>query len=287
MKRILITGKNSYVGNSFADWVSKYPEEYAVDKISLRDGSWKDKDFSIYDVVLHVAGIAHQKETKENANSYYEINRDLAIAVAKKAKNSGVGQFIFLSTMSVYGLDSGEIGLDTKLEPKSNYGKSKLEAENDINELTDDTFRVVILRPPMIYGKGCKGNYQRLAKIARISPFFPNIKNKRSMIYVDNLSEITRLIIRDKEKGLFFPQNQEFVQTSEMVRLISLYTKKRHIAINSLINPAIRPFMKLNLIKKVFGNLVYDKEISKYRNDYQLFGLEESIQQTESLDGKN
>ncbi|MFD1173220.1 NAD-dependent epimerase/dehydratase family protein [Oceanobacillus picturae] len=287
MKKILITGKNSYVGNSFAEWVSKYPEEYEVDKISLRDSSWKEKDFSCYDVVLHVAGIAHQKETKKNAKSYYVINRDLAVEVAKKAKNSGVGQFIFLSTMSVYGLDSGEIELDTPLEPKSNYGKSKLEAENTINKLTDGTFKVVVLRPPMIYGKGCKGNYQRLAMIARMSPIFPNIKNKRSMIYVDNLSEITRLIIKDKEQGLFFPQNQEFVRTSEMVRLISLYANNKNIAVNRLLNPVIRPFKKLNLIKKVFGDLVYGQEISKYRTDYQLFELEESIQQTERMDGKN
>src|SRR5690625_4786973 len=162
MKKILITGVNSYVGNSLADWLGKEPENYSIDKISMRDGTWKEKDFSIYDVVVHVAGIAHQKETKKNQKLYFEINRDLACEIAKKSKAECVGYFVFLSSMSVYGLDEGVIDEKTQLNPKSNYGKSKFQAEKKISALADTTFKLAIIRPPMIYGKGCKGNYKKL-----------------------------------------------------------------------------------------------------------------------------
>ncbi len=97
MKKILITGANSYVGTSFEKWLSQWPDKYHVDTIDMIDGTWREKSFVGYDVIFHVAGIAHIKETKENAHLYYEINRDLAFETAQKAKADGTKQFIFLS----------------------------------------------------------------------------------------------------------------------------------------------------------------------------------------------
>ena len=279
MKRILITGENSYIGTSFEKWLAKYPDKYMVDLISLRDESWKVKDFSKYDVVYHVAGIAHRKETDENRELYFEVNRDLAYEIAKKSKQDGVKQFIFLSTMSVYGLESGVIDEHTPLKPKSNYGKSKLQAEELIKPLEDDNFKVAITRPPMVYGKGCKGNYPRLAKLAKITPIFPDIGNKRSMIYIDNLSELVRLLIDDNANGLFCPQNEEYVNTSEMVRLIAeLHSKK--VKLTKLFNPLLRSF-DISTMNKVFGDLVYEKTMSEYESNYRVCGFKESIDQTE------
>src|SRR5690625_1508283 len=221
MKNILITGVNSYVGNSLADWLEQWPEKYHIVKISLRDGTWKEKDFSPYDVVVHVAGIVHQKETKKNEALYYKVNRDLTYDLAKKAKKEDIKQFIFLSTMSVYGLEKGVIDENTPLRSKTHYGKSKLDAEKLIQKLDDKKFRVAIIRPPMIYGKNCPGNYQRLRKLALMSPIFPKIDNKRSMIYIDNLSEFIKLLINEQLSGIYHPQNDEYVCTSEMVRLIA------------------------------------------------------------------
>ena len=128
MKKILITGANSYIGTSFEKYLKEnYPDEYIVDTVDMIDGSWREKSFAGYDSVFHVAGIAHQKETKKNAHLYYEVNRDLAVETAKKAKSEGVKQFIFLSSMSVYGMDTGVITKETKPNPKSNYGKSKFQ----------------------------------------------------------------------------------------------------------------------------------------------------------------
>ena len=147
MKKILITGANSYIGTSFEKYMAQWPDQYQVDTVDMIDGSWREKDFSGYDCVYHVAGIAHIKETEDNAHLYYEVNRDLAVETAQKAKSEGVKQFVFLSTMAVYGLEEGAISHDTEPAPKSHYGKAKYEAELQLNALTDEGFAVAIMRP--------------------------------------------------------------------------------------------------------------------------------------------
>src|SRR5690625_480839 len=284
MKRILITGVNSYVGNSLADWLGKEPENYSIDKISMRDGTWKEKDLSIYDVVVHVAGIAHVSTDPKMEEKYYKVNRDLTIEVAKKSKNEGVKQFIFLSSIIVYGeniANGGVINKDTIPEPSNFYGNSKLEAEKGIEHLNDINFHIATIRPPMIYGKGSKGNYPKLAKAAKKLPIFPNINNQRSMIHIDNLSEFIRLLINNQERGLFFPQNKEYVKTSEMVRIISEVHGKK-IRLIKLFNPLLHSMKnRTGIVNKVFGNLVYDRELSEYKVDYCTKNLYESIVATE------
>lgn len=292
MKKILITGKNSYIGNKFEEWMSKYPNEYKVDNISLRDEAWKDKDFSKYDVIYHTVGIAHIKETKENRELYFKINRDLAYEVAKKSKDEGVKQFIFLSTMSVYGLETGIIDKNTPLKPNNSYGKSKLEAEKTIILLEDESFKVAIVRPPMVYGKGCKGNYPRLAKLALNTPIFPKVDNQRSMIYIDNLSEFIRILIDDTGNGLFLPQNKDYVNTSEMVKLIAK-THGKTIILTKLFNPLLR-LLNISTINKVFGDLVYvngiingaEILISNHSGN-ETISFEESIRLTETKGNSN
>ncbi len=279
MKKILITGANSYIGTSLEKWLGKYPDQYKVDTVDMKDGSWKEKDFSQYDAVFHVAGIVHIKETKENQDLYYKVNRDLAFETAKKAKADGVKQFIFLSSMSVYGIENGVIDKDTTLKPNSAYGKSKIEAEELINKLQDDSFTVATLRPPMVYGKGCRGNYPRLVGLALKTPIFPKVDNKRSMIYIDNLSEFVKQLIDNKSGGLFFPQNAEYVNTSEMVRLIAEAHGKK-IVMTKLFNPLLR-LLSVSTVNKVFGDLVYDMSMSDYESDYRVCEFGESINKTE------
>lgn len=279
MKNILITGKNSYIGTSLEDWLKKEPTKYNVNSIDLKNDSWKDKNFSEYDVVFHVAGIAHTKESNKNYNLYFKVNRDLAYETAKKAKEDGVRQFIFLSSMSVYGIENGLINRDTPIKPNSAYGESKIEAEKLINTLVDNSFIVAILRPPMVYGKGCKGNYPRLAKLALKAPIFPNINNKRSMIYIDNLSEFVKLLVDNCSGGLFFPQNTEYVNTSEMVKIIAEVHGKNLCMTNFF--TSILQSLNISTLNKVFGDLIYEKDMSEYKNDYRVMELYESITMTE------
>lgn len=289
MKKILITGANSYIGMSFEKYLTQWPEQYQVDTVDMVDGSWREKSFSGYECVYHVAGIAHSDSGKispEKAKLYYAVNTDLTIETAKKAKADGVKQFVFMSSAIVYG-ESAPIGKskvitrDTPVSPANSYGDSKVQAEKGILPLQDDSFKVVILRPPMIYGPNSKGNYPGLAKLARKMPVFPKVKNQRSMLYIGNLVEFVRLMIENEEQGIFWPQNAEYSNTTDLVKLIAQAHGKKILVI-----PGFTWALKLlshvtGLVNKAFGSLSYEQEISKYRDNYCIVSLAESIGQAE------
>ena len=290
MKRILITGANSYIGKAFEHHLKQWPDRYHVDTVDMVGESWKEKSFSGYDAVYHVAGIAHSDNGKisaERAKLYYQVNTELAVETAKKAKTEGVRQFIFMSSASVYGRSAPigktkRITKDTPFSPDNSYGDSKVKAEAGILPLQDEIFRVVILRPPMIYGKGCKGNYPSLARLAKKLPAFPYVNNQRSMLYIDNLAEFVRLMIDNEEQGIFWPQNREFSNTTEIVQMIAQAHGKRIIILRGMswTLKLLSPFTVL--VNKAFGSLWYDQEISSYKQEYCMVSLEESIKETES-----
>ncbi len=259
MKRVLITGADSYIGTSFERYIAEhYPNDYSVDTIDMRNATWKMASFTGYDAVFHVAGIAHIKETASNAELYYRVNRDLAVETAKKAKEDGVKQFVFLSSMSVYGKDTGIITKETKPTPKSNYGKSKLQAEEEMASLDGESFKVCVLRPPMVYGNGCKGNFQTIIKIVKNFPIFPKVKNQRSMIYIENLCEFVRCCIEQNLNGLFFPQNKEYMETSVIAEIVAEHLQKK-VHLSKAVGIAVvvaKPFLRL--VQKAFGTLIYD-----------------------------
>ena len=266
MKKILITGANSYVGTSFEKWLSQWPDEYHVDTIDMIDGTWREKSFAGYDVVFHVAGIAHVSADPSKKDLYYRINRDLAVNTAKKAKNDGVKQFIFMSSMIIYGADEpvGKekiITRDTQPNPADFYGDSKLQADLAIQKMADDRFIVSIMRPPVIYGPGCKGNFPKLLKLAKYALIFPNIENRRSMIYIDNFTECVRLVINNASGGIFFPQNEEYVATKDV---IADYRKIKGKIIFMMPVPAFvcKILSNSGLFNKAFGSKLYAKELS-------------------------
>lgn len=295
MKKILITGANSYIGTSFENYIKEnFSDQYTVDTIDMIDGSWREKSFSDYDAVFHVAGIAHSDSGKISAEKeklYYAVNTELTVETAKKAKADGVHQFIFMSSAIVYG-DSAPIGTkkvitnNTPLSPANCYGDSKVQAEKGIQPLADDTFKVVILRPPMIYGPGSKGNYPLLSKFAQKSPFFPDVQNERSMLYIDNLTEFIRLMIDNEESGVFFPQNEQYTSTSQMVKEIAAAHDKRIRLVKGFTWMLKIMSHFTGLVNKAFGNLSYDMSLSNYRENYRRYPLTESIRLTETAPSK-
>lgn len=176
-------------------------------------------------------------------------------------------------------METGVITRDTVPNPKNHYGKSKFEAEQGITALEDESFRVAVLRPPMIYGKGCKGNYQKLAKLARITPVFPDIENKRSMVYIDNLSAFVQFAIDSQTCGVLLPQNKEYVCTRELVAEIAKQ-HNRYIYMSSLLSLTFHFLIdRLPTIGKVFGSLYYS--CSTERID--IFDFSTSVYLTESV----
>lgn len=304
-KRVLITGAGSYIGQSFLDYAKKYyPENFEIDELDMVGDAWRECDFSNYDIVYHVAGIAHadvgnvSEETKEK---YYAVNTDLTVEVAQKAKAEKVKEFIFMSSMIVYG-ESAPYGKKKVIDehtvpaPANFYGDSKLQADVAVRELADDSFKVIVLRPPMIYGRGSKGNYPVLAKLAKKLPVFPNVDNERSMLYIENLCEFlcqVMLVEQIKQNAtVLIPQNAEWTNTSVMVEEIAKVSGKR-IAIMKALKPAVAMTGKLpgkigGMTNKAFGNSCYTHAISVYPGlDYQKINLKQSVDRTESVKSEN
>ncbi len=294
MKRILITGANSYIGTSVEKWLNRpeFSGMYQVDTVDMRGDGWKKKDFSGYDTVFHVAGIAHAdigKVTEEQNRLYYAVNCDLAAETAQKAKQEGVKQFIYMSSIIVYGEGTSirkkrVITRNTKPSPSNFYGDSKWKAEQKLAPLSDANFHVAVLRPPMIYGEGCKGNYQTLRKIAARVFVFPDFPNERSMLYIENLCEFVRLLLDSGEAGLFFPQNSEYSKTAEVIQQIRK-TRGKRIRMIKLFNPCVIlgsmvPGKIGGMVNKAFGSLVYQQQ-EYFGNNYQRYMLIESIKKIE------
>ena len=289
MKKILITGAGSYIGTAVAGYLEKWPEAYRVETLDMLDDNWKVFDFSGFDTVFHVAGIAHSDSGKippEKEALYYAVNRDLTVQTAQKAKEAGVKQFIFMSSAIVYG-DSAPIGKDkfitrdTMPAPANCYGDSKLQAERGLQALESEAFRVVILRPPMIYGPGSRGNYPILSRLAAKLPVFPLVENRRSMLYIGNLVEFVRLMIENEERGIFWPQNDVYSNTSRLVSMIAQVKGKKILLVRGFTWALKLMSHATSLVNKAFGSLCYDMTLSEYPQDYRKFTLEESIQETE------
>ena len=271
----------SYIGESFA----KYANDcFALETVGTMNGEWQKKDFHNYDCVLHVAGIAHRKQTPDSKELYFSVNCDLAINVAQKAKTHGVKQFIFISSFSVYGKNTGKIRNIDKPSPRKNdyYGQSKFQAEQNIELLQSDDFNVAIVRPPMVYGLNCKGNFPSLLNFAKKITFFPDRKNQRSMIFIDNLSEFFRILIEKGYSGIFLPQDREYINTSHMVKEIAANLKKE-IHLISIFNPLISFLLPhIPILQKVFGSLYYDEstKVGLLEDGWQVSNFKEAIRKS-------
>ena len=293
MKKILILGANSYIGTSFHNYlITEYAGKYAVDTVSLRGDAWKTMDWSGYDSILNVTGKAHadiDSLTEEQKREYYTVNCGLAGEAAEKAIADGAGQYIYLSSIIVYGDSSNSrkpvhITAKTKPAPSNFYGDSKWQAEQKLQELfgtetlltqpdaadesvTDSPHtgtHLAILRLPMIYGPGCKGNYKTLQKMAQKLPLFPTYHNERSVLRIDHLAEYLRTLAESGEGGLFWPQEEQYRSTPDMVFELAA-DNGRHMLHAGFLNPFVRlafhfPGKPGKLARKAFGTLTIARQ---------------------------
>jgi len=284
MKQVLITGKESYIGTKVKEWFASYPDKYMVEELDMIGSEWRQFSFTGFDTVYHVAGIAHRNDVPDSL--YEQVNHLLAVEVAEKAEKAGVKQFIFMSSGAVYSQNDWKhkkliVDEDSAFEPSTAYGISKMNAEKDIMG-RNFKMNVAILRPPMVYGPGAKGNYNFLKKIALSLPFFPYIKNTRSMIFIDNLCEFVRMLVDSGVGGIFLPQNKDYVNTSILVREIATNHGKRIKLVHGF-GWAISIMGRfLDPVNKAFGSYYYINKNQYFNGSYQIVDFKESIRLTET-----
>jgi nucleoside-diphosphate-sugar epimerase len=229
MTKVIITGANSFIGRNFI----KFSRFKDIEEVSLFDHKPEEIEFNKYDVVLHLAAIVH-KLRKIRDEEYFRVNCDLTLRVAEQAKKSGIKQFIFLSTLKVYGESFEGIDIRNELSkcfPSDTYGKSKYEAEIRLKEIEDDKFIVSIIRPSLVYGENVKANMLNLIKLVDSCPVLPfgNINNRRNFVYAENLSGYIDRVIELRIPGIFIAIDTEVISTSELVKYISKYLEKKII----------------------------------------------------------
>lgn len=283
MKKILVTGINSYIGNSLITWFENRGG-YHIEAISVKNDAWKNKDLSEYDVIIHLAGIVHLQEKKKMWSLYSSINCDLTYAVAKKAKKDGVKHFVFMSTKGVYIPNTAHITENTQTTPTKMYGKSKLAGEEKIKTLSDSEFKVSIVRAPTVYGEGCRGNFPRLVKISEKLHIFPRLPNARSMLYIWNLCEfIYRIIDTLIQNMILYPQDKEYCGTMKMMTGLWQARGERYY-LSKIMALGIKNLLKLKregILHTMFTDSVYDYKMSNYYNyEYCVYSFEEAMKKT-------
>lgn len=286
---ILIIGKNSYIGNHIDNWLTQYG--HVVTQLDVLTDEWKSFDYSGFDAIVHVAGIVHRPDCTD-WELYKRVNADMPLKIAQKAKCQGVKQYIYFSTMGVYKIGKelrpSIVRKNTPVvgDDGSMYGKSKLMAERALNELNDASFSIAIVRPPSVYGKGCKGGYiTGFTKIARMLPVFPRAYEnvKQSFIYIDNLSECVRIIIENHLEGVFCPQDDDIPNANRLFAVICQSLGKKYRS-SKLFGFLLKLLSFIPLVKKAYGGIEYERSVSDIPGfDYMVVPFEEGIKRTVSL----
>ena len=272
---ILITGENGYLSNNIKDEL--IGRGYNAKNISVKNGI-DNINFDNCSVIIHCAAIVHKREKSIGFELYNKVNYELTVKLAEKARCEGVKRFVFISSMSVYGSTSGKIDKDTETIPKSYYGITKLKAEKELLKMSDENFIVDIIRPPMVYGKGCPGNYISLSKLAKTAPIFPRVENKRSMIYIKNLTYFIYQLLMNENGGIYMPQDYEYVNTSDMVDCIAKCNGRKMVFCTFM--GKLVQNINISIFKKVFGSLYYDESIA---DRVKYIDFDTAIKETEKL----
>jgi UDP-glucose 4-epimerase len=278
-KNVLITGQNGYIARRLhARLIANRHDARLID---VRGDAWRHMDFSGVDCVVHLAGIVHN--SSKDPSDFQRVNVELTAALAQKAHNENVPQFIFASSMAVYGKDyifapRNEITAQTPLAPQTPYGRSKLSAEGEVIKIYGE--RACIVRPPTVYGENCTGNYRKLRSLVLKVKMSPRYENRRGMIYINNLCELLKLLVENSGSGIFHPQDADFLPTYKLARLIG---EKRGVKVLSLRVPFLKTAAKIVPdIKKAFGSLSYAPELTECPyGEYRVYDMPSAIEQTE------
>jgi len=282
-KKILLTGASGFVGQRF---LSYNKEKYQTQSVSFRTKKVSEVNLEGIDTIVHLAGKAHQMQ-KIDDQIYFDVNYELTKALATKAKEQGVAHFVFISTIKVYGdnYKNAHLTLDKTCKPDDPYGESKKQAEDFLRSIETETFKVGIIRPPLVYGPGVKGNMIKLLALAEKNLPLPfgGIENKRSMVFLDNLIELINTVVDQKASGTFFASDQQPLSTSRLIELIKIKLNKEGGLFkmpNFLLG--ILDKMKPALVKRLFYSLTVDTKETFQRLNYtppytSEYGIEQMV----------
>lgn len=279
---ILVTGSNGYLGNNF---INQYKNKYQFKKFSLLTQKLENISFDSIETVLHYAALVHQK-IEYSYEKYYEINVEYPVGLAKKAKASGVKQFVFISTIAVYGEDKQLVSENTECNPVTSYGISKLEAEKQLQALEDENFTVSIIRPPMVYGKNAPGNINSLVNLVKKVPVLPlgGIKNKRSFVYVGNLCHLVDSVIgfpvelRMTGSNVFLAGDDEPLSTTRLIEIIADNIEKKVYLMKIPFFESLLKILKPSFHKRLYESLEVDTSQTKKILDFKnLYTVENGI----------
>lgn len=282
MKSILLTGASGFIGQRY---LSYNASKYKIKSVSLQSTQVEDIDFRGIDAIVHLAGKAHQMTPIED-HIYYDVNLHLTQKFAQAAKQAQVSQFIFISTVKVFGEETtGSEGLKETSPCKATdpYGKSKLQAEGVLQEMNDEQFQVAVVRPPLVYGPGVKGNMLRLLNLSmkgRVMPF-GGIENERSMVFIDNLIELINSVTDQRANGIFHAGDRTPLSTSTLINSINKHmdNKGRLIKLNGIFLRILR-WLKPGLVQRLWGSFkIETDQTNRQLNFNPPYESEEGIRQ--------
>lgn len=285
MLTVAVTGANGFVGQRFMQYKA---DRYRLKPISLRgvrpalsgaEGP-ESIDLNGVDVIVHLAGKAHDMSLQDE-QVYMNINYELTKALADHALRSGVKHFIYVSSVKVYGEGGDEVlNENSACHPEDPYGRSKLRAEQYLQTLN---FTVSIVRPPVVYGPGVKGNIIRLLAAVDKGSMLPlgNTRNRRTMVFLDNLIELIHRIIDNRAAGIFVAGDRQPLSTDGLIRIIGdkLGKKTKLISIPRFMRKLMN-MVKPGLYKRLFGSFVIDNSSTNQRLQFTPpYSTEEGVKQ--------
>ena len=262
MKTILLTGVNGFIGNYL---IHKYAHDYCIRTFSFLNNNFVNLDLQNTTAVIHLAALVHQMNGASE-EEYNTINVNQTIDLAIKAKKSAVKHFIFMSTVKVYGEET-QIAYTEKTIciPQDEYGKSKLKAEQKLQELESEDFKVSIIRTPIVYGYGVKANIKNLISLVNKTPILPfkNIKNQRSIVYIGNLCHLIDTLIEKQKSGVFLASDDTPLSTTQLIQLIAKELDKKIYLIQIPFFESLLKLLKPSFHKRLYESLEVDNSITK------------------------
>ncbi|MBE0497146.1 MAG: NAD-dependent epimerase/dehydratase family protein [Campylobacterales bacterium] len=262
MKKLLITGSNGFVGNYFRN---EHESKYSMETFSFLKDDIGTLDCTNIDAIFHLSALVHQMGGASE-DEYEKVNVAQTLYLARKAKEAGVGQFVFMSTVKVYGEESDETYTEySTCKPLDAYGRSKRKAEEELLKLETENFKISIIRTPIVYGAGVKANIQSLTRLIQKLPVLPfgGIQNKRSFVYVGNLCHLVNEVLLQQKGGIFLASDNAPLSTTRLCELITQGLGKKVWLIKIPFFETIVKKLKPAIYQRLYGNLEVDNTASK------------------------